>query len=165
MKSFKRFAVILVLLLVGVYASSHYLYESKYDDYVAECIRLEARNGTLKLKLDITADQTEYHHLGRDITREYLCNGLEVKDGDIIPYKERLNFVATVTEHDSVDDVGTAEMQLKLPPYNGKKSVVVRVDEKGGRKYSDAYAVWKITFEVKPYTEGLEIGYWDVVFS
>jgi hypothetical protein len=106
-----------------------------------------------KLKIYIDAEQTDYYHLGSDITKEYICNGRKIKNGDIIPYTKELTFVATITESDSIDDVGSGKVTMYLPPYNQQKTIVVRVDEAGGRKYPDAYAVWDVTFEVEPVYE------------
>ena len=169
MKSLKGLLAALIVLLIGGYCVSHHLYEEKYDDYydqaVAENIQTAARDGSLKLQVNITTKQTEYHHLGEDITKSYACNNKKINDGDIIPYSKSLKFVTTITEHDSIDDVGTGETTMRLPPYNNKATMTVRVDEAGGRKYADAYAVWKVTFEVEPIIEDLEVGFWEVVFS
>lgn len=169
MKALKGIIAVLIILLVGGYYVSHHIYDEKYDDYydkvVAENIQTAARNESLKLKVHITTTQTEYHHLGEDITKSFTCNNKKIRDGDIIRYSKSLDFTASITEHDSDDDVGTAKITMRLPPYNNKATTIVRVDEVGGRKYADAYAVWKVTFEVEPIIEGLEVGFWEVVFS
>lgn len=170
MKTLKNYGfVILVILSVSAYVICHHIYEEKYDGYyenaVAEHIKTAARDGSLQLEIGIIEKRIEYHHLGTDITKEYTCNGKKVKDGALIPFEKDLTFTATITEHDSSDDVGTAKIQMTLPPYTNEKTMTVRVDEKGGKKYPDAYAIWKITVEVKPHVEKLEVGFWEVIFS
>lgn len=105
-----------------------------------------------KLKINIDAEEIEYYHLGTDIKKEYTCNYIRIQDGDVIPYRDKLTFVAKITEQDSIDDVGSGTVTM-YAPYNVKRSVNVRVDEAGGRKYPDAYAVWKVTFEIEPIYE------------
>lgn len=169
MKDLKKILMVLIILLVSGYCLSHHLYDKKYDDYynrvVAEYIEASSNDRTLKMKVHITADQIEYHHLGKDITKEYTCNNKMINDGEIIPYSSKLDFVATITEHDSIDDVGTGKVTMLGPLNNNKVTATVRVDEDGGRRYADAYAIWEVTFIVEPIVEDLKIGFWDVVFS
>lgn len=146
------------------------LYDEKYDAYYAvqkeEYINDAALSGDLKLIVDINTIQTEYHSLGTDISMVHTCNGKRVTSGDAVFANSTMTFHTTITEHDSIDDVGECKVSISLPPYSTKRRVTITVHERGGRRYADAYATWEVVYSLTPdLSEMPPIKYWDVVFS
>ena len=155
------------------------VYDAKYDEYYAqklsekqeEALRVAAADGSLKIKIDIDTIEEEYSHLGNSISEEYTCNGSKIESGDIIAAKRQLSFKIKITEDDSIPDVGTGTATISFPSIQEieKKTVKtqIRVNEKGGRKYPNAYAIYRveITAEPVPPDVDVKVGFFEVVFS
>ena len=162
----------IIVTLIGCWILCEHLHDTKYDDYKSkqqtEYIRESISNGSLMLEVSIDETETEYHHLGQDISIEHTCNGKTVHSGDIIAMKKRLEFNTIITEHDnSADDVGEGGTVIGLTSDGkGYARTTITVKERGGRKYKNAYATWNISYSVTPDLSGMEkIGYWEVIFS
>ena len=164
----KYLLIVFSIFLVFAYFGSKELYNKNYDSYyqaLANSYVIDAAdNNTLQLKINISTELIEYHHLGKDITEEFTCNGEHITDGSTISAQSCLEFTATITEHDTIDDVGRNTVSLSTPPYNNSIKSTVRVKERGGKKYKNAYAVYEITYSTEPVIGELQIDYWDVVF-
>lgn len=165
----KKIAIVSLLCVVCLafvcFFGSKYLYEKNYEAYYLDALETAFQSDNLNLKVNIDCQEIEYHHLGRDICREYFYNSNPISSGDIIPAAGDLTFTARITEQDKIPDTGENSVDMKLePPYQQTAIAQIRVDEKGGTRYKDAYALYEVSFSVEPVTEDLKIGYWEVVF-
>ena len=155
-----------IVLLVGAGGIAKLSYNNNYDSYADNYIAEASANGTLKLKVTIKSKRVAYYHLGTDITISHTLNGKPIKSGDVIPYAYQLDFFTTIIEHDGEDDVGTTTNTFIIPTnithsYKVTRTLRIRVDESGGKRYPDAYATYDVTYSVKPVVKAK---FWDVVF-
>lgn len=143
-------------------------YEQRILDAVDEAFAV----GKLELTVSISEKCVEYYHLGEDVTYSHKCNGSAIRSGDVVTASARMKFNTTISEHDAIPDTGSSSFAFQLPPYRNKKTIQIRVDENGGTRYKDAYAVYEVTYSFSPLLDPIvdsvakpEIKYWDVVFS
>lgn len=159
----KIIVIALIIVLMVGYGVCQYAYKQNYESYYKYYVLENAQSGELDVKINIELKCIKNYHLGDEISARYTCNGQSIRSGDVVDAQQYFKFVATITENDSVDDVGQSECIIYpyAALYNTTKTIDVRVDERGGTRYPDAYAIFQVTFNVSPV---VEIGYWDVVF-
>lgn len=167
------------VVVATVWFCSYVLYNSKYDAYCAAYLAMcedlankALADGEIKVKVSIDCNVLEYHHLGDDVICEHTCNGVSVSDGDVITAKERMRFETKITEQDNIPDTGRSSYTFMLPPFSGEQSIKIRVNEEGGTRYENAYAVFEVTCKIEPLENPIlaeiekpKIRYWAVVFS
>lgn len=168
---------VLILAVIAVVCAAAYfwsraVYEEKYDAYynarLAEYLSENYSAGTLQARVAINTNQTEYNHLGTDISFVHTCNGKEVSSGSVVPMRKQMTFETTITEYDdSKSDTGAGSVVVcpSLTSYKGRETMSITVRERGGTKYKQAYAKWEITVAVEPVINLPPAKYWDVVFS
>ena len=119
------------------------------------------------MEVTITAKQTEYYHLGSDITITHEYDGFSIKNGDTITITEKnADFETTIIEHDDAsNDINSASAKFDMDFACGgaSQTITIRVDEIGGRRYADAYATWDVTYTLIPSAN--QFGFWNVVFN
>ena len=145
----KYAAMVLALLscfvLLFVVPAS-YNYSERYEKYLEE----KLQDQSLYVKIDISDEMTSYNNLGTDIEIVHTCNNRVISPGEEIKAEKVMKLVTFITEHDSVPDEGSGSTSFNLPPIEQSKFVNIRVAEEGGRKYSEAYAIWQITYTITP---------------
>ena len=139
-----------VVSIVGVlsiaFFSGIFTYNERYEKYLEA--KLEDRS--LYVKIDIEEEMTSYNNLGTNIEIVHTCNNKVVSSGDKIQAGKLMRFVTFITEHDAIPDEGRGSANFNLPPLEQSKFVNIRVQEEGGQRYSDAYAIWQITYTIEP---------------
>lgn len=125
---------------------------SYYNDYLEEQYEAGKSKAILKIKIE----QTEYYHLGDNISIITTVNGKRVNSGDLVSYTKNTVIKTKITEEDTIPDTGT--MITKLSNEFDKEYALdggywygdLTVHENGGRRYSDAYATWHIKYDFTP---------------
>ena len=171
-EKFSRFAsAIGGILVVGIIVSS-VIYFINYDRYKDYYVQEAYRNGTLQLQIIVTSKRTEYYHLGDDISITSTVNGENIGNKAIIDASGTLNLETVIKEMDSTPDVGKGKTTIQLPfvssAYNASlletKTITIRVNEAGGRRYPNAYAIYDVTYTVTPYIPKKDLNFFKVVF-
>ena len=81
-------AILILTVIIGWKPVSNQLYNQKYGAYVERCYQ----NGTLQVSVKISVEQTEYSHLGTDISIEHKLKNKPVKNGDIVTMSSNIHF-------------------------------------------------------------------------
>lgn len=158
--------IILTIISVCVCNSR---YNENLEKYTNDRV-IEEYQKTGKAKFLFAASQNmiEYASLGQDIYYQYEYNGEPIKDDSVlISNGDSIKIVVTVVESDpSIDDSNSDTISFDTDDaLAGKsKTIKLRVDENGGRRYADGYAVFEICVLLKPYFDESEINYWEVVY-
>jgi uncharacterized protein YxeA len=155
MKKALGILVVIIIVLIIILAI---VLNIKYDSNInvnspASVYINNKENGSIDVQVLISVDMIEYEHLGKDLIYEYEYNGEPIKSGEIITLtNDTAVFKTTITEVDSIPDVGSSKITFNTNQAAGgqSKTTNVTVKEVGGKRYAGAYAVFEVTYELKP---------------
>lgn len=102
----------------------------------------------------IQCEMIEYQHLGNEITIQHLYQNLEIDNGDVLTLTgTQVEIETIITDEEEIPDVGSkcVVLDVELDMRTVSETITIRVDENGGTRFPDAYAVWKITYTLTPY--------------
>lgn len=154
--------IIIIVIICGAYATKTYC-DNRYDENLNSYVRYQySKNNSIKMKVTIVSAMTSYSHLGEDLSYTHTYNGLPIKSGDIVTIYGSAKFTTKITEADSIPDTNSGSLTFSMPSdcAGAFKTISIRVDEKGGRRYAGAYATWDVTYTLAPIIDD----HWDVVF-
>lgn len=117
-----------------------------------EGYNLEQEKEVSRIQIRISENLISNIHLGDEFQIYHTCNGKKIGLSDSVEAGRELVFQTTIIENDSVPDMGSGTIIITTPPYEQSETITIRVNERGGKRYPNAYAIWQITYSISPAT-------------
>jgi hypothetical protein len=142
----------IVVLIIPIITTI--IYHTHSNNYLA------APPSNNKVYLSITASVKRIGgagSVGNEWSYKNTINNTTFKSGEVVEISTKKPFfiTSTITEHDSISDTGTATSKEytfgKTKDYSKEIRISnnVRVDERGGRKNADAYALFTVNYTLQ----------------
>ena len=144
------FTAILVLLVPAMMTVSYYSHLNDYRTSIPS-------NNCIPFRINANVKKTGGSGtVGNDWRYNHTINNIPFKNGEIVELNINNPFTitSTITENDAIDDVGTVTSEEyhfgESEDYTEEIVITnsVRVDERGGRNNSGAYAVFSVKYSI-----------------